>query len=139
MEWKQEMDAMMAEYDAAVVEVQKKRKPLDGVLGLGSHPGDAACHEILDGKVQALCQRAETEADPGEKKELLEEIYRLPGRWNGPEYARLMLIALQRHTLGLIPGMDVEDRKSMAEWYQKEWPRVQRLPIQDSVLKALKK
>ena len=139
MEWKQELDALMREYDLAVAELQRKRKPLDGVLGLGSHPGEAACHEILDGKIQELCQRAETEADPAEKKELLDNLYRLPGRWEGPEYARLMLIALQRHTLGLIPGMEPEDRKAMAEWYQKEWPRVKRLPIQDQILKALKK
>ena len=63
VEWKQELDALMREYDQAVAELQRKRKPLDGVLGLGSHPGEAACHEILDGKIQELCQRAETEAE----------------------------------------------------------------------------
>ena len=139
MEWKQEMDALLREYDRAVAELQRTRKPLDGVLGLGSHPGEADCHEILDGKMQALCQRAETEADPAEKRDLLDHLYHLPGRWEGPEYARLMLIALQRHTLSLIPGMNPEDQKAMAEWYQKEWPRSKRLPVQDQILKMLKK
>ena len=139
MEWKQELDTALAEYDAAVAELQKKRKLFDGVLGLGNHPGEAACHEILDGKIQDLCRRAESEADPMEKKELLEKLYGLPVRWEGPEYARLMLVALQRHTLPLIPGMNPEDRKTMAERYRKEWPRIKRLPVQDQVLKALQK
>ena len=74
-----------------------------------------------------------------EKKELLEKLYGLPIRWEGPEYARLMLVALQRHTLTLIPGVNPEDRKAMAERYRKEWPRIKRLPVQDQVLKALQK
>ncbi|MBR2824331.1 MAG: hypothetical protein IKE24_11675 [Clostridia bacterium] len=139
MEWKQELDAALAEYDAAVAELQKKRKLFDGLLGFGTHPGEAACHEILDGKVRDLCRRAETEADPTEKRDLMEKLCALPGQWDGPEYARLMLIALQRHTLELIRGMAPEDRKALGERYKKEWPRVKRLPVQDQVLKALQK
>ncbi len=72
----EEFQEIMREYDDAVEEVQKNRKRFDGFFGLGHHPGDAACHEIMDGKVKDLCARAAEEADPAEKAALTGEVLR---------------------------------------------------------------
>ena len=129
----------LREYDQAVQELQKNRKMLDGVLGLGKHPGDAACHEILDKQIETLCKETAEDGTPEEAAALLEEIYHTERNWKGPEYARLMLTAVQRHTIPVIPKLTPESRKTLCAWYEKEYPRRKRLPVQDQVMKALQK
>jgi len=135
---KEEFTNTMNEYDAAVQEVQKNRKFFDGLLGMGTHPGSAACHDTMDRRVAEICGQAAESADAGEKAELVWAVFQAEGSWKGPEYARLMLAAIQRHTLPLISGLEETDRKELAEWYRKTYPRHKRLPMQEQVLKALK-
>ena len=138
MAYQEELQGILAEYDQAVQELQKKRKALDGILGLGNHPGNAACHELMDRQVEALCRKAGEEGSPGERAALVRTIFETESAWRGPEYARLMLVAIQRHTLGILPGLEKADRDALAAWYQKQYPRRKRLPVQEQVLAALK-
>ena len=131
--------AALAEYARAVDEVQKKRRPFDGVLGLGNHPSNDPCHDAFDKQVAALCEEAALPENQAERAPLVEAVFGAEGQWKGPEYARLMLIAAQRHTLPLLPLLAPESRKSLADWYRKTYPRRKRLPVQDQVLKALEK
>ncbi len=130
---------VMAEYEEAVRDVQKNRKLFDGVMGLGNHPGNAPCHDALDKKVETLCREAAGPENSAERETLIREICQAALDWKGPEYARLMLVAVQRHTLGLIPELEPEERERLAAWYQKAYPRWNRLPVQSQVLSALKK
>ena len=139
MSWREEFSATMAEYEEAVTEVQKNRKMFDGVFGMGNHPGNAPCHDTLDRKIQAMCTQAGETPDAGQIREMLEAVYAAPLAWKGPEYARLMLVAVQRHTLPLIPLLPERDRAELGAWYQEAWPRRKRMPVQEDVLKALKK
>ena len=134
-----ELRSICAEYGDAVKETEKKKRFFDGFLGLGNHPGNAACHEVLDQKTEELCRRALEEGTPEELGALTEAIFRLEGSWQGPEYGRLMLLALHRHTLELIPRMDGETRERLAAWYGKTYPRRKRLPVQDQVYAALQR
>ncbi|MBQ8073693.1 MAG: hypothetical protein IJ231_08025 [Clostridia bacterium] len=131
--------AALAEYAQAVTEVQKSRKMFDGVLGLGNHPSNAPCHDVFDKKVESLCLEAAEPENGAERAALVEAVFGAEGQWKGPEYARLMLIAAQRHTLPLLPLLAPESRKKLADWYRKTYPRRKRLPVQDQVLKALEK
>ena len=140
MIFRERLDALLEEYDAAVAQLQGKRRWLDGLLGLGKHPGEDPCHDQLDERVKALCDEASgEEATAGGRLELVEGILRAEGRWKGPEFARLMLCAIQRHALPLIPLLEGADRARLAEWYAKACPRYRRLPVQEQVLAALKK
>ena len=134
----EEYHGIMNVYREEVQKVQQKKRFFDGVLGLGTHPGSAACHEIMDQQVEALCDRAAAEADAAEKAELTEAILQAAVQWKGPEYARLMLVATQRHTLKLIPTLEAEKKESLRAWFEQEFPRRMRLPVQDQVLKMLK-
>ncbi len=138
MDFLQEYQRLMTEYDQAVQELQKKRKVFDGLLGVGNHPGNAACHELLDRQTEALCREALEKGSPEELKTLAEAVFQSERKWQGPEYARLMLVAIQRHTLEMIPRMEKTDRENLAAWYRQAYPRMRRLPVQDQVLKALK-
>ena len=138
MGFTEEYGTLMAEYHEEVQNVQKKRKFFDGFMGLGTHPGSAACHENMDKKVKELCDRAAAEADAAEAGELAEAVFHSAVDWKGPEYARLMLVAIQRHTLCLIPKLDPAGKESLRKWYEKAFPRRMRLPVQDQILSALK-
>ena len=135
----QEFQMLIRQYSEDVQELQKHRKLFDGLFGMGGSAANAPCHDRLDRAVEELCGRAAEEtAEAPERAELVREILQAQGRWQGPEYARLMLAALQRHTLGLIPLLEAGDRAALLGWYEKEYPRRKRLPVQDQILKALK-
>ena len=139
MGFTEEYSAIMAEYNEEVQKVQQKRKFFDGVLGMGQHPGDAHCHEAMDQKVKELCDRAAAEADAGEAAELTGAVFQSAMKWKGPEYARLMLLAIQRHTLVLIPLLEKEKKEELRALFEKNYPRRTRVPVQDQVLALLRK
>ena len=137
MTYPERFQKIMAEYYMAVQEVQGKRKFFDGLLGMGNHPGNAACHEAMDRQVMDLCREAAGEAGPEEAAGLIREIYGAEEKWHGPEYARLMLLAVQRHTMTMIDRLEEKDRQEMARQYAKRYPRRKRLPVQDQILERL--
>ena len=138
MSYGAELREILQEYDQAVQKLQQNRKMFDGVFGLGVRPGDAACHEVMDRKVEELCRRAAEEPQHGETAELTGRILRAEASWEGPEYARLALTAIQRHTIPLIPRLNGEEREELRAWYEKRYPRRLRLPVQIRILKLLK-
>ena len=139
MSYTDEFRGILAIYNEEVNKVQKERKFFDGVLGMGNHPGYAACHENMDRAVEELCQRAMEENDSEEKAKLSEAVLQAESRWEGPGYARLMLAAIQRHVRPLIFCLDRADRNRLAVWYEKQYPKRKRLPIQDEIAAELKK
>ncbi len=50
----------------------------------------------------------------------------------------LYLVAAQRHCLPLIGLIPPEQAASLAQRYERRWPRRFRLPVQTEILKALK-
>lgn len=138
MDQKEEFRSILAEYGEAVRTVQKNRKMFDGLMGLGNHPANAPCHEVLDKKVESLCREAAGWKNSDDREALIREIGQAALDWEGPDYARLMLVAVQRHTLPLIPELEQEGRERLLEWYKKAYPRNRRLPVQNQVLSALK-
>ncbi len=137
MSYTERLKEILAEYDQAVQGLQQKRRLFDGVMGFGNHPGNAACHETLDRQVTELCREAAGEADAEDAAALAEAVLGAAGKWKGPEYARLMLVAVQRHAEELIGRLDPEKRQALALSYAKEYPRRKRLPVQEEVLAAL--
>ena len=134
-----ELRGILAVYSEEVNKVQKQRRLFDGVLGMGNHPGYAACHENMDRAVEELCRRTMEEDDPEETAKLSEAVFQAASRWEGPEYACLMLMAIQRHVLPLISCLDPSDRERLAVWYEKQYPKRKRLPVQNEIAAKLKK
>lgn len=54
-------------------------------------------------------------------------------------FANWMLVAIQNHALPLIPLMSDEKRTELYSWFNEHVPRLQRLPVQVKIAKALKK
>jgi len=129
---------ILAEYRADLANMEKRRSPTDGLLGFGRGRGDDPCHDSLDSRTAALLREAQ-EAPPEEGAALMRELLRAPEEGAWPEHAYLMLIALQRHSLGLISRLSAADAEELAAWQQKTYPFYRRLPVQKDVLRALKR
>ena len=145
MNYTDELNGILDMYRLAVEQVERNKKPYDGLLGMGRKPSDDACHEQMDHAVEELMQKAAGIEDPASAADaagtdaLLNLLMRAAREYKGPEYARIALTAAQRHGIPLISGMTAEGRKSLRDWYDLAYPRRMRFPIQKTIMDALKK
>ena len=128
-------------YEAQFQAQDRKRKPMEGIFGLGGGPGSYPCHEQFAVDLEELLKRTASAA-PGPElvRQLLDYIYFAApsaGRsWPSPVH--WMTLAVHGLTLDLIPFLTPEDSRTLYEQYQAAYPRRSRLPAQEKVLKALK-
>ena len=108
-------------YLETVEELERKRKPGEGIFGMRGGPADNPCHERYSETV----------------RQVLEELYTAPILHRKPLCAYWMLIAVQRHSLGLIDRLSTQDAKALFDRYSKDTPRHERLPVQNEILKKL--
>ena len=65
-----EFQAILQEYGEDVKKLEKVKRPMDGLFGLGKSPAMDSCHERMDQRLEALVKRAcglvegEAGADP---------------------------------------------------------------------------
>ena len=129
---------IIATYVEELEKAEKNRKPFGGLFGFGQGPGDFPCHEALDRQVAELtAEAAEAEESPEETAALVKDILEAEGNRTWTEAARLSVLAIQRHTLPLISRMSREDRDSISSWYEKQYPKRKRLPVQRQIVKEL--
>ena len=136
----QEIHALLDRFEKAVAETDRNRRPGDGLLGVGHKPGDAPCNEAFDRSVAALFETL-TPADtpPEVAAAAIEALFRADEGRHWPNYAQLTLLAAQRYALPLIPHLDPTEANRLRAWYEKKWPRFRRLPLQNTILNALRK
>lgn len=125
------------DYHAQIRLFKSKMKPADGLFGMGVGLGEAPCHDDFAEKLEALLQAMAADGDFQDSRSVLEFIYQAP--LQEPERAAYwMMMAVHRLTLPLINRLEQEDAQQLLAWYKDAYPRKDRLPPQDMVLKALK-
>ena len=135
---KASLQAVLDTYDGDVREVEKKRRPMDGVLGFGRAPADDPCHGRMDKAVEELFAAA-GDASAEEAADALELLLGAAGAYEGPEYAKLSLVAAQRHALETAARLRAEDATRLLDAYMKAYPRKRQFPIQKKIVQALEK
>ncbi len=135
MTYMEEFHEILEEYRGRVEEVEKKKRPLDGIFGMGRTPASDPCHETLDQKVADMTERALKDGEMTD--ELVNALMRAAGEFEGPSYAQMTLVAIQRHGMKLIPGMSREGRRELLNWYEKVYPKRKRFPIQKEICRLL--
>ena len=128
---------IIATYVEELEKAEKNRKPFGGLFGFGQGPGDFPCHEALDRQVAELTAEAAAEGSPEETAALVKDILEAERNRTWTEAARLSVLAIQRHTLPLISRMSREDRGRISSWYEKQYPKRKRLPVQRQIVKEL--
>ena len=130
--------ALYEDYIAAVVELERNRKPLAGIFGFGGGPKDDPCHDRFVEELTALLRDfAGQEPDSAQIRSVLEYIYAAPQENREPAAAYWMLIAVHGLTLELIDGLTPEDAAALYSAYAGGCPRWKRMPVQTKLLEAL--
>ena len=127
-------------YEETVEELEKNRKPFEGIFGMKGGPADNPCHDRFADEMRGLfADYAASSPASSEVREVLDFVYAEPLRYQGPQCVYWMLTAVQGMTEVLIPLLKPEDAKALAASYGKQYPRWKRLPNQDQLLARLKK
>lgn len=133
------MDRLLEDYLADARKLERSRKPTE-LFGLKFGPSDDPLHERFARDMAALLgDFAAGEPDSAGLRAVLEKLFAAAKECTEPKSAFWMLVAVQGLSRELIPGLDRADAASLVRDYEAAWPRRARLPIQDEVLKLLKK
>ena len=136
----EEFQSILSAYQEDLIALDKSLRPGDGIFGFGKVPGDDACHERFDKRAAELAESwAQPDRDRDEAAELVCRILRCERELSLPVYAQGMLVAIQRHVLPLIPLLTSAEARDMRRWYERQYPFYNRAPIQNDILRALKK
>lgn len=133
------MDRLMEDYLADAEKQARNRKPTE-LFGLKFGPSDDPLHERFAQDMAALLNDfAAGEPDSVTLRAVLEKLFAAAQDYPEPVSAHWMLVAVQGLSRELIPRLGSTDAAALAADYEKAWPRRARLPVQDEVLKALKR
>lgn len=138
--WFSRLEALYNNYIDTVRELEKNRKPGDGLLGLRPGPKDDPCHDNFAADLERLLKDfLDSSPDSGECTAVLRYMITAPEPWQELTSAYWMLIAVQGFGTDLIGYLDPADAKALAELYSAHYPRWDRLPVQNKLLKGLKR
>lgn len=140
MEMLQKLQDCFYRYEKKVEKVRANSSPLAGLFGFGGGVKNDSCHEEYYEEVSACC--AELAAACAPEEEVYTCVrYLLTGaaEHDGKEDVYGMLIAIHGCAKPLIPLLSREHKKQLLAFYQDAYPRITRLPVQDQVIKLLKK
>ena len=133
------MDRLLEDYLAAAWQQERNRKPTE-LFGLKFGPSDDPLHDRFAQDMAALLSDFASEhPDSAALRSMLTKLFGAAEENPDPKSAHWMLVAIQGLARELIPGLSREDAAALASDYGSAWPRRARLPVQDDVLKALKK
>lgn len=127
-------------YIAKVEQLERDKKPGDGLFGFGSAPKDDPCHERFAQELEELLGQIDAQ-EPGsdEVRELLEYIYRAPRTYPEPLSAYWTLEAVQGLTAPLAARLTPADARALRDEYAKQYKRWERMPSHKKALAALEK
>lgn len=137
----QKIENLYADYIEQFHVQNRKRKPGQGILGIGAGPGDLPCHrQFIDSLEALMTELAGGETDSREAREALEFVFREQAQLQSEAPSVYWtLLAVQGLGIKLIELLSPEDAATLYEAYKSAYPRLKRMPAQEQVLKALKK
>lgn len=132
------LQGLTEDYRATVAALEAKRRPGDGLLGLKGGPEDDPCHERFAAEVEGLLKESTAASSSGEAAAILAYLLETPDKLRDSKSAYWMLIAVQGFGMDLIDRLNAADAKALLERFTARYPRWERLPVQDQLLKKLK-
>ena len=127
-------------YEEQVEEAARRARPTDGIFGSRGGVKDDPCHMRFAGELQTLfADYAASLPDPDEVCEALLFVMEEPLRYRGHPSAAWMLQAVQGQALALVPRLRPDAAAALAAAYERDYPRGKRFPVQNELLKQLKR
>ena len=138
--WLSRLEALYNDYIGTVQELERNRKPGEGLFGMRSGPKDNPCHERFSEDVEKMLKDfRDTSPTSEDSAAMLRYILTIPESWQELTCAYWMLIAVQGFGIDLIGYLEPADAKALAEILSAAYPRYIRLPVQNKLLKELKR
>ena len=129
-----------SDYRKDIDSYERRRKPTDGLFGLGRSLRDDPCHERFDERVAQAVQEMCAAQPAPDTAERAVRLLILRGDADGwPTAAQWMFRAVERHCVPLIPFLTPGAAAVLYREYAERYRPWDRLPAQKDVLKALKK
>lgn len=126
-------------YLALAEKLEQNKRAFAGFLGLVPGPGEDPGHDrFAQDLEQLLTGFSHAAPRPEEIRQVLDYVYAAPVEHPQPRSSYWMLLAVHGLTLELIGGLNAADARELADWYEGAFPRRERVPVQNKVLKALK-
>lgn len=140
MEKQKELEGMYQRYYDDLKKALSGAKPFAGLFGFGSGPKDDPCHmrliEDVKTYVSGLAEQNPTVEDA---KAVVTYILTEQKNVDKDSLGYWTLMAAHGAALPLIGRLSREDALTLAEEYGRLVPKRERMPMQDQVLKALKR
>ena len=116
------------------------RKFGEGMFGMADSARNSPIHMEYYNAVEAIIKEGLAGSlDSATADETVQFLLTAEEAFPCSTLASWMLVAIQNHALPLIPLMSKEKREELFTWFNKHVPRLQRLPVQREIIKALKK
>ena len=116
------------------------RKFGEGMFGMADSARNSPIHmEYYQAVETAVKEALSNSPDSTAADEAVQFLLTAEEAYPCSTLASWMLVAIQNHALPLIPLMSKEKREELFTWFNKHVPRLQRLPVQREIIKALKK
>ena len=131
-----ELKALYDSYYEKATAVRRKASLFDGFWGFGRDPAKDACHEDFYESVAEWVSNF-NETDPDRILEVVKFMFAAPLEHCGEDVFGY-LFAAHGLLIPLFSKLRREDCAELALWYDKKYPRSQRLPLQQKVWKTLK-
>lgn len=131
--------ALYDEYISEVEQLERRKKPADGLLGFGKKIADDPCHDRFSERLGKMLEDyAAEKPDTSDIREVLEFIYSIQTEHKDPVSVYWLLNAVHGFTAELVGMLSREDASALYEFYEKKCPRSERFPVQKKILNALK-
>lgn len=135
----QELKDIYRRYDEEIHKVKAKAKPTDGLFGMGDDPRKDPCHmHFYEGVEQWVQDFLKTAPDAKDALEAARVIIEAPAAHrDGPTY--WFEFAAHGLSVDLIACLDAAGCKELKAFYDENYLKRDRMPVQDQVYKLLKK
>lgn len=128
---------MISDYLRKYRHVSETASPAAGLFGFGASPKNDSCHSDFLESLAAFTG-ALTDISPEEANAVVSAVIDMALDKTQPDSCHWVFIAAERTVFKLITGMLPEDKALLLCRYEKEVPRLRRLPVEKELIKALK-
>lgn len=134
----EELRKQTEQYIAQVESLLAARKFGEGIFGMPDSAKNSPCHmeyyEAMHARVQQLVN-----ADSQQAEKAVHFLLHAHTDYTCSDLASWMLLSIQQLAKDLIPLLTEESKKQLSAWYEKQYPRFQRMPAQKEICRLLKK
>lgn len=135
----EQLKACYAQYEREARQAVLNANPTDGLFGMGADPRKHPCHDQFYRAVEAwVAEFLKGEPSDWEIADAAEWIIRAADGHRDEETYWYMYAA-QIHAQPLIQRMPAHRSAELAEWYNSAYPAIDRMPVQKTVFKLLRK